>query len=141
MIMVCLYGISFFSCNKDIPPEVSCGSTPQGQVCREDAFRRGEFLGYIEYIYMPDNKLYQKKYFSTHQSYLEETFIYNNKSLLVYKKGVDKEGNTTEENKMEHTEFDSLSSLTVIKNGASDGSIASMMNSTYKVRLTMKMER
>lgn len=105
------------SCKKDIPPPLECDLSHPDQICREDAFRRGQFLGYIEYSYLPNNQLFQKKYYSVEHSYLEETYEYNDKNLLVYQKGVDKDGSTTEEKMIAHTEFDSISTVTIIKNG------------------------
>ncbi|MHC1707662.1 MAG: hypothetical protein AB9842_09085 [Bacteroidales bacterium] len=117
LLVISFLFIILSSCKKDIPPALHCDGTPADQICREDGFRRGQFLGYIEYVYHPNQQLYQKKYFSSENSYLEETYEYNNKNLLIYKKGVDKDGKTTEEKLIDHTEFDSISTVTVIRNG------------------------
>lgn len=117
ILLIILVLLLSSACKKDIPPELKCDLTHPGQICREDAFRRGKSLGYIEYYYLGNNQLYQKKYFSTENSYLEETFEYNHKNLLVYQKNVDKDGNTTEEKLIDHNDFDSVATVTIIRNG------------------------
>ncbi|MCX6272625.1 MAG: hypothetical protein NTU44_15685 [Bacteroidetes bacterium] len=105
------------SCKKDLPPPLSCDMSHPNQVCREDAYKKGEFIGYIDYKYTADNQLYRKIFHSVNQSYLEQTFEYNSRGLLVYQKNVSGGGEPVEEIFYTYLDYDSLSSITNIRNG------------------------
>ncbi|HRY32340.1 MAG TPA: hypothetical protein P5531_05180 [Bacteroidales bacterium] len=113
-----LFGfLIFLSCNKDIPPELQCDTSHPDKICREDAFRRGDFIGYLEYKYDSAGQLARKHYHSMQNQYMEEQFEYDSRKLVTRITKRDQHGNLNEEQQFLRTEFDSVASSVLFRNG------------------------
>ncbi len=122
------------SCNKDLPPELQCDTSHPDKICREDAFRRGDFIGYVEYSYDSAGQLIRKHYHSMLNQHMEEHIEYNTRNLVMRITKRDQHGNLNEEQQFLHTDFDSVASSVVYR----DGNIAEQHSFEYDAEQRLK---
>ncbi len=104
-----------FSCTKENPIITPCDHSLPGLICKEYRYDKGAYIGYIQYGYNVKKQLVQQDLYSVNHTSVRKNYEYSSTGQLKAKTSITAGGEIIESYDYQYNEFDSLSTITFIK--------------------------